>query len=86
MTFPSNPNERLPRGDKNRRLSLGVDRDAFASEADVTVEQLHDYEFTQPDQRFNIDVARHVGVTLERLEATRTPRVYNGAVPANDLR
>ena len=78
MTFPSDPHERLPRGDRNRRISLGVTREEMASAAGITVEQLHDYEHTQPDRRF---IARRVGAALETLEATRTPRVYNGPVP-----
>jgi hypothetical protein len=81
MTFPSDPGKRLPRGDKNRRLSLGVSRDLMAEAAGITVEQLHDYEHTQPDRRFSLEIARRVGSALEQLEATRTPRVYNGPVP-----
>lgn len=83
MTFPTNPHDRLPRGDKNRRLSLGASREEMAAAAGITVEQLHDYEHTQPDRHFSIAVARRVGGALEHLEATRTPHVYNGPVPSD---
>lgn len=83
MAFPSNPHDRLPRGDKNRRLSLGISREEMAQAAGVTVERLHDYEHTQPDRHFSMAVARRVGAALEQLEATRTPRVYNGPVPVD---
>jgi hypothetical protein len=36
MTIPADPTEREPKGDHNRRLSLGLDLDAFAAEAGVT--------------------------------------------------
>ena len=81
MTFPSDPHERVPRGDKNRRLSLGIDQAVMAAAAGVSREALHDYEFTQPDHHFDIRVARRVGVTLERLEASGEPLVENGPVP-----
>jgi hypothetical protein len=84
MTFPSDPHDRLPRGDKNRRLSLGVTREEMATTAGVTVEQLHDYEHTQPDRRFSIAIARRVGAALEALETSRTPRVDNGPIPHAD--
>jgi transcriptional regulator with XRE-family HTH domain len=83
MTFPSDPRERLPRGDKSRRISLGVTREEMASAAGITVEQLYDYEHTQPDRHFSVAIARRVGAALETLEATRTPRVDNGPVPVN---
>jgi hypothetical protein len=70
MTFPQDPHDRMPRGDKNRRISLGIDRDEMAAFVGVTAEQLHDYEFTQPDKHFDVDVARRVGIILDRLEAT----------------
>lgn len=73
MTFPRDPRDRMPRGDKNRRISLGIDRDVMAAQAGVSVEQLHDYEFTQPDKHFDLDVARRVGATLERLEGSVVP-------------
>jgi len=83
MTFPSDPRERLPRGDKNRRLSLGVTREEMAGAAGITIDQLHDYEHTQPDRSFSVEIAERVGAALERLEAIRTPRVYNGPVPSD---
>lgn len=84
MTFPHDPHERLPRGDKNRRLSLGASREEMAAAAGISVEELHDYEHTQPDHHFNFAIAARVGEALEHLEATHTPRVYNGPVPADD--
>ncbi|WP_108396211.1 hypothetical protein [Devosia submarina] len=63
------PTERQPKGDHNRRLALGIDPDAFAAEAGVTTEQLRDYERTSIDHRFDPEVARRVGETLDRLEA-----------------
>ena len=62
MVFPRNPHDRVPRGDKNRRLSLGLSRDEFAAAARVSVEQLHDYEHTQPD--------RHERYRFRRAERT----------------
>jgi hypothetical protein len=70
MTLPPDPRERLPRGDKNRRLSLGVSRDLMAEAAGISVEQLHDYEPTQPDRRFSLAIARRVGSALEQLESS----------------
>jgi hypothetical protein len=69
MTFPQDPQDRMPRGDKNRRISLGIDRDTMAKALGITPEQLHDYEFTQPDKHFDAEIARRVGPMLERLEA-----------------
>lgn len=63
------PTERQPKGDHNRRLSLGLDPDQFAAEAGVTTEELREYERTSPDHRFDADVAAKVGATLTRLEA-----------------
>lgn len=82
MTFPTNPTERSPKGDHNRRLALGIDRDVFAAEAGVTVEELRDYEETGPDGRFDVSVAERVGRGLELMETLREPRVANGPVPA----
>lgn len=84
MTFPHDPHDRIPRGDKNRRLSLGASREEMAAAAGITVEQLHDYEHTQPDRHFSFAVANRVGAALEHLEATRIPLVYNGPVPSRD--
>lgn len=57
-----------PKGAHNRRLSLGLDPDRFAAEAGITTEQLRDYERTGPDHDFDLDVARRVTETLDRLE------------------
>jgi hypothetical protein len=84
MTFPRDPRDRLPRGDKNRRLSLGTSREEMASAAGITVEELHDYEHTQPDRHFDFEIAERVGAALERFEATRIPRVANGPIPHGD--
>jgi hypothetical protein len=69
MTLPSDPSNREPKGDHNRRLSLGLDLDAFAAEAGVTALDLKSYEMTLPDEKFDLEVAQKVGVALERLEA-----------------
>lgn len=68
MTFPRDPRDRMPRGDKNRRIEMGIDREEMAAAAGVPVEVLHAYEFTQPDHSFDLEVARRVGAALERLE------------------
>ena len=44
--FPPSADERMPKGDHNRRLSLGLDIDQFAVEAGITAEQLYKYEMT----------------------------------------
>lgn len=69
MANPPNPVLREPKGDHNRRLSLGMDLETFAAEAGVTPEALRAYEMTSPDHPFDPEVARRVGETLERLEA-----------------
>jgi hypothetical protein len=73
------PTMREPKGDHNRRLSLGLEPDDFAREAGVTVDQLRDYERTAPDHDFDLEVARRVGEALDRLEANppATQRVRN---------
>ena len=73
MSFPIDPSQRQPQGDHNRRLALGLDPDEFAREAGVTTEELRDYERTSPDHDFDLEVARRVGFTLERLEANPPP-------------
>lgn len=72
--------DRQPKGDHNRRLALGLDADAFAEAAGVTVEELREYEETWPDHEFDLEVARKVGVTLRRLELNPPPtqKVTNG--------
>lgn len=84
MTFPHDPHDRMPRGDKNRRLSLGASREEMAAAAGISVEELHDYEHTQPDRHFASGIAERVGAALERLEASRVPHVANGPVPHDD--
>jgi len=69
MTFPANPTQRQPKGDHNRRLSLGLDPAEFAAAAGITVEELRDYENTWPDHQFSPMIAERVGEALERLEA-----------------
>lgn len=69
MTLPIDPSQRQPKGDHNRRLALGLEPEVFAAEAGVTTEELRDYERTSPDHDFDIEVARRVGYTLDRLEA-----------------
>jgi hypothetical protein len=64
-----NGRTRQPKGDHNRRLSLGIDAARFAAEAGITPEALKDYETTGPDHRFDARVAQRVGETLDRLEA-----------------
>jgi hypothetical protein len=83
MTFPADPNQRSPKGDHNRRLSLGIDPDVFAAEAGVTVEELRTYERTPPDGEFDQGVAERVGRALEMMEALKEPRVDNGPKPTN---
>jgi hypothetical protein len=73
MTYPANPGERVPKGDHNRRLALGLEPEALAAEAGVTVEQLREYENTWPDHEFDLSVAERIGAALERLEANPPP-------------
>jgi hypothetical protein len=84
MTFPSNPQERSPKGDHNRRLSLGLDSDEFAATAGVSTDDLRAYEFTDVDGTYDLDVAERVGRALERLEANIEPKVANGDQPQSD--
>jgi hypothetical protein len=81
MTFPADPAQREPKGDHNRRLALGLDLEQFAAEAGVTPAQLKKYEMTSPDDDFDLDVAQHVGIALERLEQAppSTQKVQNVA-------
>ena len=69
MPFPLDPARRMPKGDHNRRLALGLDPDQFAAEAGITTGQLREYELTSPDQTFDIAVANRIGDALDRLEA-----------------
>ncbi|MDB5542192.1 MAG: hypothetical protein JWQ89_3919 [Devosia sp.] len=68
MTIPSDPAQRQPKGDHNRRLSLGIDPEQFAAAAGISVEELRDYENTWPDHAFSPMIAQRVGEALERLE------------------
>lgn len=67
------PSMREPKGDHNRRLSLGLDPDRFAALAGITTEDLRRYELTSPDEEFDLEVARRVGETLDRLETDPPP-------------
>jgi hypothetical protein len=80
MNSTENPAERLPKGDHNRRLALGMDADVFAAAAGITTEQLKDYENTWPDHEFDLEVAAKVAAALDRLEADppQTQKVVNG--------
>lgn len=69
MIMPIDPSRRMPKGDHNRRLALGIEPEPFAAEAGVTVEALRQYELTSPDQDFDLSVAERIGAALERLEA-----------------
>jgi hypothetical protein len=60
--------ERVPKADHNRRLSLGLEPEAFAAEAGITVEELRDYENTWPDHPFSPMIAERIGRALDRLE------------------
>ena len=83
MTFPANPEQRSPKGDHNRRLALAIDPGEFAADAGITPDELHSYEFSPPDGPFDSVIAEKVVIALERLEASKEPRVENGPVPAN---
>ena len=85
MTFPANPDERSPKGDHNRRLSLGIDPEEFAAQAGITAQELHDYESTGPDHEFRADIADAVGKTLEFVEARAAGLVDNGPNPIPTL-
>lgn len=67
--MPVDPADRQPKGDHNRRLSLGIDINDFAVHAGLTPEQVREYEKTSPDHEFDREVARRYGEALERLEA-----------------
>jgi hypothetical protein len=73
MTFPADPAQRQPKGDHNRRLALGLEPEALAAEAGISVEDLRKYERTGPDEDFYLDVAQRVGAALERIEANPPP-------------
>lgn len=79
----TNPSQRQPKGDHNRRLSLGLDQDAFAAEAGVGVDALRSYELTSPDEDFDVEVARKVGLALDRLEQV-LPNSQTGRTSVSD--
>ena len=84
MTFPSNPAERSPKGDHNRRLSLGIEIEDLATAAGVTTEELRRYEFTDVDGTFDIAVAERVGLALERFESAGPGKIDNGPSPGGE--
>jgi len=77
MTHCTADSGHQPKGDHNRRLSLGLDPDQFAAEAGITTEQLRDYERTGPDHDFDPGVAEKVSAALERLER-HNPNLQTG--------
>ena len=81
MSYPPSSTERSPKGDHNRRLSLGVDVDRLAAEAGITPGELRAYEFTPVGEDFDVEIARRVGEALERLERVKSPLVENGPPP-----
>ena len=54
MTQHVPPTMREPKGDHNRRLSLGMEPEAFAAAAGITPEQLRAYELTSPEDRKSV--------------------------------
>lgn len=70
---PTDPAQRQPKGDHNRRLALFLDPAVFAAEAGITEAELRDYERTGPDATFDPEIARRVGAALDRLEAATPP-------------
>ena len=84
MTFPNNPSERSPKGDHNRRLSLGIDPAVFARQAGISESELRAYEATAPDYDFDLSVAEKVGSALELMEVVKPPLVTNGPKPKNE--
>ena len=81
MTFPVDPAERQPKGDHNRRLSLGLEPEQFAAAANVSVDELREYERTGPDHGFDVVVAERVGEALDRLEKV----IPNSEAPGVEL-
>lgn len=66
-----------PKGDHNRRLSLGLEPEQFAAEAGISTEQLRDYERTAPDHDYDPHVAQRISETLDRLERS-LPNLQTG--------
>lgn len=77
MTQYTSDSRHQPKGDHNRRLSLGLDPDQFAAEAGITTEELRDYERTGPDHDYDPSVALRVNLALNRLEETM-PNLQTG--------
>lgn len=71
MMTHQDPARRQPKGDHNRRLAMGIGPEDFAAEAGITEQALRDYERTAPDHTFDVEVARLVGLALDRLEQVR---------------
>lgn len=65
MTMGQTPN---PSRDQMRRVSLGIEPEAFAAEAGISVAELGDYERRTHGEDFDIEVARLIGIALDRLE------------------
>lgn len=68
MSTPTDPVEREPRGDRNRRISLGLEPEQFAAEAGISVDDLRAYESAADDHMFSPIIAQRVGEALDRLE------------------
>lgn len=66
--IPNDPAHRQPKGDHNRRLSLGIEINEFARVAGLTPEQVYEYEMTSIDHEFDVEVAQRYGQALDRLE------------------
>lgn len=77
MTQYTSDSPYQPKGDHNRRLSLGLDPDQFAAEAGITTDELRDYERTAPDHDYDPNVALRIALALDRLERTR-PNLQTG--------
>ena len=77
MTQYSSDAPYQPKGDHNRRVSLGLDPDQFAAEAGITTEELRHYEQTAPDHDYDPSIALRVSLALDRLERTM-PNLQTG--------
>lgn len=58
-----------PKGDHNRRIALGLEREQLAELAGVGPDELRQYETTAPDHEYDAAVAASVALTLDRIEA-----------------
>ena len=68
MSNSTDPALREPRGDRNRRISLGLEPEQFAAEAGISVDDLRAYENAADDHMFSPTIAQRVGEALDRLE------------------